>query len=526
MHKQDPMSHRIIEKRRRDRMNNCLADLSRLIPTTYLKKGRGRIEKTEIIEMAIKHLKHLQAHPCTDPVNCDVAKSAEQERQRQFRLGFQESMSESIRFLVEIEGFYAENGACIRLINHLQKHYDKLINGHCRMGTNVEIESHEGLLVEVMDTESVASRTTPDRLLSFSSHQNPKDEYQEATKIEDVSRERGDMSQLSCPRSNTPMHHSSETSQLRQMLQNPGVPIDRLRSNSYSTGTVNHGNSTADRRPSSVSLCSPFNHSNSIHRADEVYKFKNNIKERFNADSGHTGDSSTPNFRAQNGHIRNANSYSAANGESVASLTQSLLVNTDVPSSSSPSYSCDFLGKPVDNSPVAEKGCISNGWDMMESSSAFCSNRNSSDHGQSSGSSSGYSTGTETFSNRKYPSQSPEAYSDSPENLSTSSGSPTSQACNPLIPIFALHPKGTYYIPLSLDAALVTPYVSNFDETVPSLHPISISVNFNCPTRTMNRISVDSWEQPSFYVRDRYAKRCGSPDKSSVSVPYTLVARN
>ncbi|ERL91672.1 hypothetical protein D910_09000 [Dendroctonus ponderosae] len=59
--KQDPMSHRIIEKRRRDRMNNCLADLSRLIPMEYLKKGRGRIEKTEIIEMAIKHMKHLQS---------------------------------------------------------------------------------------------------------------------------------------------------------------------------------------------------------------------------------------------------------------------------------------------------------------------------------------------------------------------------------------------------------------------------------------------------------------------------------
>lgn len=57
---QDPMSHRIIEKRRRDRMNNCLADLSRLIPTEYMKKGRGRVEKTEIIEMAIKHMKYLQ----------------------------------------------------------------------------------------------------------------------------------------------------------------------------------------------------------------------------------------------------------------------------------------------------------------------------------------------------------------------------------------------------------------------------------------------------------------------------------
>lgn len=41
-------------------MNNCLADLSRLIPPEYLKKGRGRVEKTEIIEMAIRHLKFLQ----------------------------------------------------------------------------------------------------------------------------------------------------------------------------------------------------------------------------------------------------------------------------------------------------------------------------------------------------------------------------------------------------------------------------------------------------------------------------------
>lgn len=59
MKKKDPTSHRIIEKRRRDRMNNCLADLSRLIPAHYMKKGRGRVEKTEIIEMAIRHLKDL-----------------------------------------------------------------------------------------------------------------------------------------------------------------------------------------------------------------------------------------------------------------------------------------------------------------------------------------------------------------------------------------------------------------------------------------------------------------------------------
>merc|ERR1712088_1034293 len=43
-------------------MNSCLADLSHLIPSNYLKKGRGRIEKTEIVEMAV------MAAPAARPV--------------------------------------------------------------------------------------------------------------------------------------------------------------------------------------------------------------------------------------------------------------------------------------------------------------------------------------------------------------------------------------------------------------------------------------------------------------------------
>ena len=41
-------------------MNSCLADLSRLIPSSYIKKGRGRVEKTEIVQMAIKYIRQLQ----------------------------------------------------------------------------------------------------------------------------------------------------------------------------------------------------------------------------------------------------------------------------------------------------------------------------------------------------------------------------------------------------------------------------------------------------------------------------------
>lgn len=74
--KKDPTSHRLIEKRRRDRMNNCLSDLSKLIPTHYLKKGRGRVEKTEIIETAIRYMKELHEFKDMDSKKASVQQPA------------------------------------------------------------------------------------------------------------------------------------------------------------------------------------------------------------------------------------------------------------------------------------------------------------------------------------------------------------------------------------------------------------------------------------------------------------------
>lgn len=123
------MSHRIIEKRRRDRMNNCLADLSRLIPAEYLKKGRGRVEKTEIIEMAIKHMKKLQQE-----VICPTD---------HYRLGYQECMSETMRFMVEVEGHFPREAICVRLLNHLQQHCETLCRTNPLNTTTVPLPNRE-----------------------------------------------------------------------------------------------------------------------------------------------------------------------------------------------------------------------------------------------------------------------------------------------------------------------------------------------------------------------------------------------
>lgn len=49
----------IIEKRRRDRINTSLTELRRLVPTAYEKQGSAKLEKAEILQMTVDHLKML-----------------------------------------------------------------------------------------------------------------------------------------------------------------------------------------------------------------------------------------------------------------------------------------------------------------------------------------------------------------------------------------------------------------------------------------------------------------------------------
>ncbi|XP_028997971.1 hairy/enhancer-of-split related with YRPW motif protein 2 [Betta splendens] len=52
----------IIEKRRRDRINNSLLELRRLVPTALEKQGSAKLEKAEILQMTVDHLKMLQSN--------------------------------------------------------------------------------------------------------------------------------------------------------------------------------------------------------------------------------------------------------------------------------------------------------------------------------------------------------------------------------------------------------------------------------------------------------------------------------
>lgn len=51
----------IIEKRRRDRINSSLSELRRLVPTAFEKQGSAKLEKAEILQMTVDHLKAMHS---------------------------------------------------------------------------------------------------------------------------------------------------------------------------------------------------------------------------------------------------------------------------------------------------------------------------------------------------------------------------------------------------------------------------------------------------------------------------------
>lgn len=64
--------------------------------------------------MAIKHIKHLETHNkvnCVDVNRCELRLN-EEEKKEEFRHGFRESISEVMRFLVEMNGLLPSDVLC------------------------------------------------------------------------------------------------------------------------------------------------------------------------------------------------------------------------------------------------------------------------------------------------------------------------------------------------------------------------------------------------------------------------------
>lgn len=103
----------IMEKRRRARINESLGQLKTLI-LDALKKDSSRhskLEKADILEMTVKHLRNLQRAQMTAALNNDPTVLGK------YRAGFSECMNEVTRFLSTCEGVNTE--VRTRLLGHL-----------------------------------------------------------------------------------------------------------------------------------------------------------------------------------------------------------------------------------------------------------------------------------------------------------------------------------------------------------------------------------------------------------------------
>ncbi|XP_006762073.1 PREDICTED: transcription factor HES-1 [Myotis davidii] len=123
----------IMEKRRRARINESLSQLKTLI-LDALKKDSSRhskLEKADILEMTVKHLRNLQRAQMTAALSTDPSVLGK------YRAGFSECMNEVTRFLSTCEGVNTE--VRTRLLGHLAMHNGAwcwvILGAPCKLGS-------------------------------------------------------------------------------------------------------------------------------------------------------------------------------------------------------------------------------------------------------------------------------------------------------------------------------------------------------------------------------------------------------
>ncbi|CAH1154127.1 unnamed protein product [Phaedon cochleariae] len=105
----------IMEKRRRARINHCLNEIKSLILEAMNKdpSRHSKLEKADILEMAVKHLQNVQRQQLA------LAMATDPSVIRKFKSGFDECASEIDRYIGQVEG--SDGAMKQRVSSHLQK---------------------------------------------------------------------------------------------------------------------------------------------------------------------------------------------------------------------------------------------------------------------------------------------------------------------------------------------------------------------------------------------------------------------
>ncbi|KAK6175341.1 hypothetical protein SNE40_013827 [Patella caerulea] len=103
----------LMEKRRRARINTCLSELKSLVLQAMKKDNAqySKLEKADILELTVKHLRTIQRHQMTATINNSSNVI------HKYRAGFNECANEVMRYLTSVPGVQDEVKG--RVLGHL-----------------------------------------------------------------------------------------------------------------------------------------------------------------------------------------------------------------------------------------------------------------------------------------------------------------------------------------------------------------------------------------------------------------------
>nr|CAG4640527.1 EOG090X0J7Y [Daphnia pulex] len=457
----DPQSHRIIEKRRRDRMNNCLADLSRLLPSAYMKKGRGRIEKTEIIEMTIKHMKHLQVHACKEMESCEIAVQMEQlhsnTKSDQYRSGFLECITETVQF-IDKKKLWTSKKFFVSFLDFVKERYLRASKINSNHHTKIHQQQQQPQQQQPQQQPQHSNDRRPTRSSSGSGGDSDESRSNRATRNSDTPSPVNPTTDGSSPTDMDNSSHSGgsnhsscrSSSQLRQMLLASESGGSRTKSCSSSSQCSSRSNTTQQ----------------SIDDSNNVYKkFKTNIHQRFTADLEHV-------------------------------FPQSSCVMT--PSGSSATSSLNEHQAQQPNHQLADRSFEQYHGLKRKKSDTDMNRHNNSRYGWNNEvppQPSSPSSRIQRLNSEEMDDPPVYTMDQMQQQQQPSSNLPAMQPIMESVPIFALHPKSAFYVPMSIELSLIrtlfTPPSSSSDPNAqPLLHPVTISVNFGHPSRVLTAATL------------------------------------
>ncbi|XP_066573915.1 hairy and enhancer of split-related protein helt [Amia ocellicauda] len=115
--KKTPVSHKVIEKRRRDRINRCLNELGKTVPMALAKQSSGKLEKAEILEMTVQYLRAL--HSADFPRGREKGELLA-EFANYFHYGYHECMKNLVHYLTTVERMETKDTKYARILAFLQ----------------------------------------------------------------------------------------------------------------------------------------------------------------------------------------------------------------------------------------------------------------------------------------------------------------------------------------------------------------------------------------------------------------------